>query len=769
MSFEQARVYSTSVGLPSRDPATGEEPSRYAEVENKLRRFILDFFVNNSYKYRDQLREHCILGNYCLEVDVAHLILFDEDLGHRLSEEPAEILPLFEQAALSVAKRIVYAMSSTDANATGNANGAEESSLAATSTSEQTANDDAMTDDTNQQNLDIPTEIQVVLISNANVTSIRDLDATHISKLVRVPGIIISASPLVSKATLLFLMCRSCRHLLRLQVNSGFGGVQAPTKCQAPSVAGGAVNECPPNPYVVVHDRSIFVDQQVLKLQESPENVPVGEMPRNIILTADRTLTNRAIPGSRCTVLGVYSIYQSKVKAPGAVAVRNPYVRAVGMELSSGQQSRDNAVFTEEEEEEFLALSRTPDLFSTFAQSIAPSIWGHEDIKRAIACLLVGGSKRLLPDNIRLRGDINVLLLGDPGTAKSQLLKFVEKVAPIAIYTSGKGSSAAGLTASVQRDPATRDFYLEGGAMVLADGGVVCIEEFDKMREEDRVAIHEAMEQQTISIAKAGITTVLNSRTSVLAAANPLFGRYDDLKSPGENIDFQTTILSRFDMIFIIKDEHSREHDSSVAEHVLNTQLHGTVAGRSQAKPNPVEEGAIPMEKMQRYVEYCRARCAPRLSTQAAELLVSHFVSIREENHKQELHTNVRSSVPVTVRQLEAMIRIAEAIAKIHLQPVATEDHVREAIRLFDASTVNAIGQDMYSREMSAEVGQVEEKLKQRLPVGWHTSYATLLREFVNGRYNFSKFALDTALNVMERRDSIQFRQQRQAIFRSAP
>ena len=216
-----------------------------------------------------------------------------------------------------------------------------------------------------------------------------------------------------------------------------------------------------------------------------------------------------------------------------------------------------------------------PNLYETFVNSIAPSIYGNEDIKKAITCLLMGGSKKILPDGMRLRGDINVLLLGDPGTAKSQLLKFVEKIAPISVYTSGKGSSAAGLTASVQRDPQTRDFYLEGGAMVLADGGVVCIDEFDKMRDEDRVAIHEAMEQQTISIAKAGITTVLNSRTSVLAAANPVFGKYDEFKSPGENIDFQSTILSRFDMIFIVKDEHNEGRDISIAQHVMNVHTGG--------------------------------------------------------------------------------------------------------------------------------------------------------------------------------------------------
>lgn len=244
-------------------------------------------------------------------------------------------------------------------------------------------------------------------------------------------------------------------------------------------------------------------------------------------------------------------------------------------------------------------MSRRPDLYNIMADCIAPSIYGNRDIKKAILCLLLGGSKKILPDGMKLRGDINVLLLGDPGTAKSQLLKFVERAAPIAIYTSGKGSSAAGLTASVQRDASTREFYLEGGAMVLADGGVVCIDEFDKMRDEDRVAIHEAMEQQTISIAKAGITTILNARTSVLAAANPIFGRYDDMKTPGENIDFQTTILSRFDMIFIVKDEHSREKDETMAKHVLG--LHSGGKGAEE-----VVETEFSVDKMKRYLTYCK-------------------------------------------------------------------------------------------------------------------------------------------------------------------
>lgn len=357
-------------------------------------------------------------------------------------------------------------------------------------------------------------------------------------------------------------MCKSCRNVKILALGGGFSPPQLPRTCDSQPTAG-ETKDCPIDPFVIIHDKSTFIDSQKLKLQEAPDMVPVGELPRHIELSADRYLANKVVPGSRCTVMGIYSIYSSSKnsKTSGAVAIRNAYIRVLGLDVQADGSSKGSAAFEAQEEQTFLEMSRNPNLVDIFARSIAPAIFGNADIKKAIACLLIGGSKKVLPDGMKLRGDINVLLLGDPGTAKSQLLKFVEKVAPIAVYTSGKGSSAAGLTASVQRDAVTREFFLEGGAMVLADGGVVCIDEFDKMRDEDRVAIHEAMEQQTISIAKAGITTILNSRTSVLAAANPIFGRYDDMKSPGENIDFQTTILSRFDMIFIVKDDHNDARD----------------------------------------------------------------------------------------------------------------------------------------------------------------------------------------------------------------
>merc|ERR1719327_2067551 len=251
-----------------------------------------------------------------------------------------------------------------------------------------------------------------------------------------------------------------------------------------------------------------------------------------------------------------------------------PYLRVVGLQVETegSGRSSSNMAFTQEDEESFRRLAAKPGVHETIAKSIAPSIFGFENVKKSIATLLIGGSRKKLPDGLIRRGDINVLLLGDPGTAKSQLLKFVERVSPVSVYTSGKGSSAAGLTASVMRDAATKGFVVEGGAMVLADGGVVCIDEFDKMREDDRVAIHEAMEQQTISIAKAGITTTLNSRCSVLAAANSVFGRWDDTKGE-ENIDFMPTILSRFDMIYIIKDEHNEQKDMIMARHVMNVHV----------------------------------------------------------------------------------------------------------------------------------------------------------------------------------------------------
>ncbi|KAL1987602.1 hypothetical protein VTN96DRAFT_3202 [Rasamsonia emersonii] len=717
--MDRRTPYTLSVLAPSQD---GVEESR-TQIQARLREFILAFQLDNAFIYRDQLRQNVLVKQYYCDVDIAHLISYNEELAHKLTTEPAEIIPLFEAALKQCTQHIVYP---------------------------------------SQRDIDLPPH-QLLLHSSASHISIRDLNATNISHLVRIPGIVIGASTISSKATVVNIKCKNCEYTENITVDSGFAGLSLPRQCgRRPQPGEQPQEKCPLDPYVIVHEKCQFVDQQVLKLQEAPDQVPVGELPRHVLISADRYLANRVVPGTRCTVMGIFSIYQSKGGGKGnAVALRNPYLRAVGISTDVDHNAKGAAIFTEEEEQEFLEMSRRPDLYEALARSIAPSIYGNLDIKKAIVCLLMGGSKKILPDGMKLRGDINVLLLGDPGTAKSQLLKFVEKVAPIAIYTSGKGSSAAGLTASVQRDPTTREFYLEGGAMVLADGGVVCIDEFDKMRDEDRVAIHEAMEQQTISIAKAGITTILNARTSVLAAANPIFGRYDDLKTPGENIDFQTTILSRFDMIFIVRDDHERSRDERIARHVMGIHMGGKGVEEHV-------EAEIPVEKMKRYISYCRSRCAPQLSPEAAEKLSSHFVSIRKQVHRAELDANARSSIPITVRQLEAIIRITEALAKLSLSPVATEAHVDEAIRLFLASTMDAVtqGEAQGSKELMEEASKVEDELKRRLPIGWSTSLATLRREFVDGR-GYSEQALNRALLVLQRRETIQIRSGGSQVYRN--
>ncbi|KAJ3513554.1 hypothetical protein NLJ89_g2886 [Agrocybe chaxingu] len=738
--FDANRVYSVSV----HDPAAATSPDSPSETEKLLVDFILTFRVGGEFIYRDKLRGNILLKQHLLEVDLRHVSLYNDELAHAMQDRPAEVLPLFENAATKVARNILFPL----------AGQSEDRTEAATEA--------------------IP-RVQVTIKSGLNLLQVRELTANTMNKLVRMPGIVISASVLSSRSTKLHLQCRACRSVKIIYPQGGLGGLGSgsekglPRVCDAEDPTG--QKDCPLDPYLIIHSKSTFADQQVLKLQEAPDMVPVGELPRHMLLSADRYLTGKVVPGSRIIASGIYSQFQSsKNKNAGNAALRQPYLRLVHIELMSpagaGGSNPFGAQFTPQQEEEFAEMARSENFYERFAKSVAPSIYGSLDIKKAIACLLFGGSKKVLPDGMRLRGDINVLLLGDPGTAKSQLLKFVEKVAPVAVYTSGKGSSAAGLTASVQRDPISREFYLEGGAMVLADGGVVCIDEFDKMRDEDRVAIHEAMEQQTISIAKAGITTVLNSRTSVLAAANPVFGRYDEGKSPGENIDFQTTILSRFDMIFIVRDEHNETRDKMIAKHVMNIHMNRqNVDGDEDG--NAV--GEIDLDKMKGYIAYCKSKCAPRLSAEAQEMLSSHFVSLRKQVQQVERDNDERSSIPITIRQLEAIIRISESLAKMTLTPAVLNHHVEEAIRLFKFSTMDAVSAgsaDGLSRgELNDEMTRIERELRRRLPVGWSTSYQSLIREFVT-QQGYSSHALERTLFILEKREVIRFSGQKKVVHR---
>lgn len=327
-------------------------------------------------------------------------------------------------------------------------------------------------------------------------------------------------------------------------------------------------------------------------------------------------------------------------------------------------------------------MSKDPKICEKIYKSIAPGIYGNEEVKKAIACMLFGGSRKHLPDQAVLRGDINILLIGDPSTAKSQFLKFVEQTASIAVYTSGKGSSAAGLTASITKDHSTGEFQIEGGALVLADGGIVCIDEFDKMKSGDRVAIHEAMEQQTISVAKAGITTRLNSRCSILAAANPIFGRYDDLKQISEQIELQTTILSRFDCIFVVRDINTLENNIKIADHILD--LH-------QGKIEKHDTGEVPFDLLKKYIKYSKSKVSPRLSSIASDRLQNIYVSDRKKALEHRKLSNSKSSIPITVRQLEAIIRLSEALARMKLKHEVSIEEIDEAHYLFELSTLKSI------------------------------------------------------------------------------
>ncbi|CAI4231418.1 unnamed protein product [Auanema sp. JU1783] len=720
--------------------------AEYKQLTGQFRSFIREFSTGGfGMIYREQLKRNYNLGIYHLEINLNHLKMFDEAAESKLRKMPGRFLPALEDAAKTVADEI---------------------------TQPRPEGQEEMQD------------IQVTLTLDEYPTCIRKVKSSQVAQVVKISGIIVAASQVKSKATRVSLQCRTCRHLVSdVSIKPGLDGFQLPRTCGAPQ--SGQIQKCPMDPYHIVPDKCRCVDYQTLKLQESPEDVPHGEMPRHLQLYSDRYLTDKVAPGNRVTIVGVFSIKKlfNKTKGDKTLSgIRTPYLRVLGINVEmSGPGRTDFNQFTPEDVRKFQDVSKRNDVYELIAKSIAPSIYGSADIKKSISCLLFGGSRKRLPDGLTRRGDINVLLLGDPGTAKSQLLKFVEQVSPIGVYTSGKGSSAAGLTASVIRDPQSRSFIMEGGAMVLADGGVVCIDEFDKMREDDRVAIHEAMEQQTISIAKAGITTTLNSRCSVLAAANSVYGRWDDSRGD-ENIDFMPTILSRFDMIYIVKDTHDVKRDTTLAKHVIDVHVHA-----SQAKSKTVEtvvdpdlvfdtDGYLTLTFLKKYVSYARANCAPRLSTGASEKLSNNYVRMRNPPVDQDQHKlgkkSHKSAIPLTVRQLEAVVRMSESLAKMELLPFAMDKHVDEALRLFKVSTIEAAAtgnlagiEGFTSGEDQDSLNRIETQLKKRFAVGTHVSEHLIVQDFVS-RQHYKEALVRKVIIGLIRRGDLQHKMQRKMLYR---
>lgn len=353
----------------------------------------------------DQLRRNVSLQQYYIIIELSHLTAFDEILATQLSRRPVEIVGMLEEAAKKLARHICNIGQSDTISVR-----------------------------------DPLSDFQVQINSSTRPMTIRELESTNISKFVRIPGIIVSASNTVARPTKVFAVCRGCGTNRFISVNSAFGGVSLPRTCNGPNRETDVASQpCPVDPFAIVSEKCKCVDQQTIKIQESPDMVPVGELPRHVLATIDRFLVNKVTPGTRVIINGVYSIFQSTQKSnnSGGVAIRSPYIKVLGIQLeqdigsdalSNGKKSRQTALFSEAEERDMISMSRTPDIYTKFIHSIAPSIFGNDDVKKAIACLLFGGSRKLLPDKMRIRGDINVLLLGDPGVAKSQFLKFVEKV-----------------------------------------------------------------------------------------------------------------------------------------------------------------------------------------------------------------------------------------------------------------------------------------------------------------------------------------------------
>ena len=421
---------------------------------------------------------------------------------------------------------------------------------------------------------------------------------------------------------------------------------------------------------------SKFLPFQEVKIQEMADQVPVGHIPRQLTIHCHGELVRQVNPGDVVDIAGIFlPTPYTGFKAIKAGLLTDTYLEA--QHVRQHKKAYDNMVLAPTTIRRMTELEQSGQLYEYLSRSIAPEIFGHLDVKKALLLQLIGGVTKEMGDGMRIRGDINVCLMGDPGVAKSQLLKYITKVAPRGVYTTGRGSSGVGLTAAVMRDPVTDEMVLEGGALVLADNGTCCIDEFDKMDDSDRTAIHEVMEQQTISISKAGITTTLNARTSILAAANPLYGRYNPRISPVENINLPAALLSRFDILFLILDTPSRDADEELARHVTHVHIHNV-------HPEPQGGGLIfSPNEVRQWVARARS-FRPVVPKQVSDYLVGAYVRLRQQQKRDE--ASKRTFTHTSPRTLLGILRLSQALARLRFADEVITDDVDEALRLVEVS-----------------------------------------------------------------------------------
>ena len=485
---------------------------------------------------------------------------------------------------------------------------------------------------------------------------IRDIRARHLGKMIGIEGLVRQASEVRPQVTNAKFECPSCGTIISvLQIDKKF---REPSRCSCGRRGG------------FKEISKEMVDAQVLVIEEASDNLTGGEQPKrmNIFLKEDLVdpkMEMRTTPGSRVKIIGALKEI-AITSSSGAVLTRFDLAIEAN-NIIPLEESFEEVNIGEEDERAIRELATDPELMTKMVRSIAPSIWGHSDVKRALALQLFGGVKKNRSDGTKMRGDIHVLLVGDPGVAKSVMLSFIAGVAPKARYVSGKSSTGAGLTATVVKDELLKGWSLEAGAMVLANKGIVCIDEFDKMNEEDRSTMHEAMEQQTVTISKATVQASLRAQTSVLAAANPKFGRFDPTQSIPKQVNLAPSLLSRFDAIFIMRDIPNKEKDESIATHVL-----------SEHRQTAVHD-VIDKELLRKYISYTKQKVNPVLTEDATDEMKGFYVGLRNQP---QFGDSPNRPIPIGARQLEALVRLAEAHARMRLSKTVDRQDAIIAIEL---------------------------------------------------------------------------------------
>lgn len=534
-------------------------------------------------------------------------------------------------------------------------------------------------------------EIYVRILDLPGTEKLRDLRTAHLNFLIKVSGVVTRRTSVFPQLKLVKVNCPGC------------GTVIGPFTQQTHQEI--KLNACPEcqhrGPFQVNTEQTVYRNYQKITLQESPGSVPPGRVPRSkeVILVGD--LIDRARPGDEVAITGIYT----NTPDP-SLNLRDgfPVFRTI-IEANHIERRADvvgSKLLTAEDKKAILKLSKNPNIAQILINSIAPSIYGHLQPKTALALALFGGKPKFIR-NSRVRGDINVLLVGDPGTAKSQFLKFCKTTAPRAVYSTGKGASAVGLTAGVSRDPFTKEWVLQGGALVLADKGVCLIDEFDKMNEQDRTSIHEAMEQQSISISKAGIVTSLQARCSVIAAANPIGGRYNAARTFAENVELTDPILQRFDILCVLQDRVDPVDDERLADFVISSHMRSNPIKKVVDPDASVDEApeededddnkvrgtaesglTIDQDLLQKYILYARTYVQPVMSSDLDTRKVETFYA---QLRKASQHTG---AVPIAVRHIESLFRMSEAYARMHLRENVCNDDLDMAIRVMTESLCEA-------------------------------------------------------------------------------